>query len=26
MGASEQAFYKALIDKYNTEVDAANKA
>ena len=26
MGASEQAFYKALIDKYNTEIDAANKA
>jgi hypothetical protein len=26
MGNSEQAFYKALIDKYNTEVDAANKA
>ena len=26
MGASEQAYYKALIDKYNAEVDAANKA
>ncbi len=26
MGASESAFYKALIDKYNTEIDAANKA
>ena len=25
MGKSEQAFYKGLIDKYNTEVDAANK-
>ena len=25
MGTSEQAYYKALIDKYNTEVDAANK-
>ena len=26
MGTSESAYYKALIDKYNTEVDAANKA
>jgi hypothetical protein len=26
MGNSEQAYYKALIDKYNAEVDAANKA
>ena len=26
MGKSEQAFYKGLVDKYNAEVDAANKA
>jgi hypothetical protein len=26
MGTSEQAYYKALIDKYNTEIDAANKS
>lgn len=26
MGVSEQTYYKALIDKYNAEVDAANKA
>ena len=25
MGKTEQAYYKALIDKYNVEVDAANK-
>jgi len=25
MGTSEQAYYKALIDKYNAEIDAANK-
>ena len=26
MATSEQAYYKALIDKYNTEIDAANKS
>jgi flagellar basal body-associated protein FliL len=26
MGTSEQTYYKALIDKYNAEIDAANKA
>jgi len=25
MGTTEKAFYKALIDKYNVEIDAANK-